>query len=93
MNVSTTGIENMIASYTQGLDAKRQELHLTALGEINVRNTAFHVEQLTTEVTRLQGVIQGLTSALVDIQAQQQGFGSYEIVDAGAVNDGVVEPV
>lgn len=78
MNISTASIETAIRLHTTTLDAKRAELHKVALGEIVVRNPQHHLEQLSAEVTRQQGIIQGLTIALVDIKAQQEGYGAVE---------------
>lgn len=68
--MNTNGIQLMIRSYTQGLDAERAKLHGLASGAIAVRNPQHAIEQAQMEVTRLQGVIQGLTMAMVEIDAE-----------------------
>lgn len=75
MNVSTTGIEIMIRSYTEGLDAEREKLRKTARGEIQVRDLAHALAEGEKEVTRLQGVIQGLSMARREVAAQLEGYG------------------
>lgn len=83
MDISLTGIETAIASYTKGLDAERAKCAAIARGEIQVRaeQREHAISESQKEITRIQGVLQGLGYALGDIKAQQQGYGERAVVE------------
>lgn len=79
--MNTNGIQLMIHSYTQGLDAERAKLRDLASGAIAVRDPQHAIEQAQMEVARLQGVIQGLTMAMVEIDAELEIVAQRAVVE------------
>lgn len=63
-------IEILIAQNTRELQVKCTELSRVAGDSSVVRNPAFYMEQLTREVTRIQGILQGLEMARVAMERE-----------------------
>lgn len=78
MDISTTSIETAIAMHTRRLVAARGERHRINIGTEACQNVGFRTEELTSEITRLEGQINGLSYALGEIKAQQQGYANLE---------------
>ena len=83
MDISTTGIEIMIDSYTKGLDRERAKCAAIARGEIQVapEQREHSIQQSQMEITRLQGVIQGLVMARTELVAQLEIQAEREVVE------------